>query len=145
MREAIAQKILAHGLAHLVFANHFFQREKNRRRLAVADASVGTAARELPGKPSQRIVVGRLEVGGPLFLRFAHLSKRKIQERRFLSVECVHYFHFHVAVDAFVEPCFLELVGCYHAVPILVTELVRDYDFWKECALGYKPSSVRCY
>ena len=139
MREAIAHEIGVQGVAQGVFADHFFQRDQHGGRLAVGDVAVGIAVDELPGEARDRIHVRFAEVGNALQFGLAHVREGKIHDGSFLAVERVHYFHFGVAVDAFVEPSVFEFVGGDHAVPILVAEFVFGDDFGSEQAVRHPP------
>ena len=77
-----------------------------------------------------------------LFLGIAPGDPLSVYEAAIRAVQSIHDLAFGVGVDAFIEPCFFELVCGHHGVPVLVSELVHHYYFRYQKAFGNKPLGV---
>jgi hypothetical protein len=64
----------------------------------------------------------------PLHFPLAHGRARHIQNGGVLAQNRIQHFHFGIAVDTLVHPGIFEFVGCHHAVPVLVPELMLDHQ-----------------
>ena len=124
MGEAVAQEVDMQALAKNILSDQGLKRGERGGGLAIGDGRVTPTVDELPCLACDRVIVRHRRYRRPEAPRCRSREGAGVEIGGVPAEESGHHFGFTVAVDAFIEPRLLELVGRDHAIPVLVAKLV---------------------